>query len=137
MIIASWPSARSAAQIAAVRRSCQTMAFWSGAPVARSQTSVVSRWLVMPMAAIPAAPSGVFEIASRQVSSVEAQISAGSCSTQPDCGKICGNSFWAIAAMPRASSKRIARLDVVPWSMARTCFMVAPSSAPYTRRRSP
>ncbi len=56
-------SARS--QIAAVRRSCQTMALWIGLPVARSQTIVVSRWLVMPMAAmspavtpaLPAAPS--------------------------------------------------------------------------------
>ena len=36
----------------AVRRSCQTMALWIGWPVLRSQTTVVSRWLVMPMAAI-------------------------------------------------------------------------------------
>ena len=35
-----------------MRRSCQTMARPSGRPLARSQTSVVSRWLVMPMAAI-------------------------------------------------------------------------------------
>ena len=44
----------SSAQSAAVRRSCQTMARPSGSPVARSQTSVVSRWLVMPIAAIAA-----------------------------------------------------------------------------------
>ena len=31
------------------RRSCQTIALWIGRPVLRSQTSVVSRWLVMPM----------------------------------------------------------------------------------------
>ena len=38
---------------AAVRRSCQTMAWCDRArPVARSQTIVVSRWLVMPMAAM-------------------------------------------------------------------------------------
>ena len=36
----------------AVRRSCQTMALWIGSPVSRSQTTVVSRWLVMPMAAM-------------------------------------------------------------------------------------
>ena len=41
---------------AAVRRSCQTMALWTGSPVARSQTTVVSRWLVMPMAAMSRAP---------------------------------------------------------------------------------
>ena len=47
----SCPASRSSAQSAAVRRSCQTMARPSGRPVARSQTSVVSRWLVMPIAA--------------------------------------------------------------------------------------
>ena len=36
----------------AVRRSCQTIALWIGLPVSRSQTTVVSRWLVMPMAAM-------------------------------------------------------------------------------------
>ena len=35
----------------AVRRSCQTMACGPAAPVARSHSTVVSRWLVMPMAA--------------------------------------------------------------------------------------
>ena len=35
----------------APRRSCQTMARWRGAPVRRSHTTTVSRWLVMPMAA--------------------------------------------------------------------------------------
>ena len=37
-------------KVGAVRRSCQTIALWIGAPVARFQTSVVSRWLVMPSA---------------------------------------------------------------------------------------
>jgi len=46
--IASWPSARSRSQTAAVRRHCQTIARWIGALFARSQTIVVSRWLVMP-----------------------------------------------------------------------------------------
>ena len=48
----SCPAARNAAQASAVRRSCQTMALWIGLPVARSQTIVVSRWLVMPMPAM-------------------------------------------------------------------------------------
>ena len=36
----------------AVRRSCQTMAWWTGVPVPRSHSTAVSRWLVMPIAAI-------------------------------------------------------------------------------------
>ena len=46
-----WPAARSSSQRSAVRRSCHTMARCSGRPVRRSQTTVVSRWLVMPTAA--------------------------------------------------------------------------------------
>ena len=41
----------SSSQRAAVRRSCQTMARCRGRPVRRSQTTTVSRWLVMPRAA--------------------------------------------------------------------------------------
>ena len=54
---ASWPALSGARQASAVRRSCQTMARWIGLPVRRSQTTDVSRWLVMPMAAMPAAVS--------------------------------------------------------------------------------
>ena len=36
----------------AVRLHCQTMALQMGFPVFLSQTTVVSRWFVMPMAAI-------------------------------------------------------------------------------------
>ena len=39
----SCPASRSARHFAAVRRSCHTMARWMGAPLARSQTTVVSR----------------------------------------------------------------------------------------------
>ena len=39
-----------------MRRSCQTMALAIGSPVLRSHTTVVSRWLVMPMAATSARP---------------------------------------------------------------------------------
>ncbi len=38
--------------MSAVRRSCQTMARCTAVPVARSHTTVVSRWLVMPIAAM-------------------------------------------------------------------------------------
>ena len=47
-ISSSLPSLRNCAQKSAVRRSCQTMALYTGVPVSRSQTMVVSRWLVMP-----------------------------------------------------------------------------------------
>ena len=53
---------------------------------ARSQTTIVSRWLVMPIAAISSAAMPAFASAPRAVSSVVRQISSGSCSTQPDAG---------------------------------------------------
>ena len=69
-----------------MRRHCQTIARWIGALVARSQTVVVSRWLVMPMAATssPVMPA-VFSawVAAR---STVVQRSSGSCSTQPGRG---------------------------------------------------
>ena len=42
------------------------------------------------------------------------QISSGSRSTQPGCGKCCLNSRWAIATTSPAPSKMMARDDVVP-----------------------
>jgi hypothetical protein len=36
----------------ALMRLCQTIAFVTGFPVSRSQTTVVSRWFVTPIAAI-------------------------------------------------------------------------------------
>ena len=48
------PCAFRRAHSSAVRRSCQTIARWIGSPVARSQTTIVSRWLVMPMPATAA-----------------------------------------------------------------------------------
>src|SRR6056297_2039330 len=81
--VSSNPSALSDLQKSDVRRSCQTIALWTGLPVARSQTSVVSRWFVMPIAAILSAPLPAFSIADRQVAAVVDHRSAGSCSTQP------------------------------------------------------
>ncbi len=46
----SWPASRSSSQRAAVRRSCQTSALWTGSPVSGSQATTVSRWLVIPIA---------------------------------------------------------------------------------------
>jgi hypothetical protein len=88
----SRPASRSSSQRAAVRRSCQTSARCTGSPVAGSQATIVSRWLVMPMASswapwIPASVSAWIDI--RRVSS---QIWLASCSTQPGRGKCCSNS---------------------------------------------
>src|SRR5438552_3666304 len=77
-ISGSWPSAFSLEQTSAVRRSCQTMARCTAWPVARSHTTVVSRWLVMPIAAISLAFRPAFSSASRQTMMVEVQMSSGS-----------------------------------------------------------
>ena len=82
-------SAGSAAHRAAVRRSCQTIAGYTGRPVARSHTIVVSRWFVRPIAdsssaRIPASASAV-----AAVSSTLSQSSSGSCSTHPGRGYCC------------------------------------------------
>ena len=78
------PAVAASAQTSAVRRSCQTMALWIGRPVARSHTTVVSRWLVMPIAATLRASTPACAMASRQtVATVVVQISSGSCSTCP------------------------------------------------------
>ena len=70
----------------AVRRHCQTMALWIGLPVALSQTMVVSRWLVMPMAATCRGFTPSFSSTSRATPLWVPQISMGSCSTQPGRG---------------------------------------------------
>ena len=51
------PPAFSVSHRSAVRRSCHTIALQIGSPVVRSQTTVVSRWLVMPIAATSPAPA--------------------------------------------------------------------------------
>ena len=45
---------------------------------------------------------------------VEVQMSSGSCSTQPDAGKCCGNSACAIAAIEMSLRNTMAREEVVP-----------------------
>ncbi|MNY10046.1 hypothetical protein D3C86_1430010 [compost metagenome] len=114
----SWPAVLSTAQSAAVRRSCQTMAGWISAPLAASHTRVVSRWLVMPMAAICRACRPAWLSAAWHTCSTPCQISSPSCSTQPSRGKCWRNSCWAWANTRPAASKTMARLLVVPWSMA-------------------
>jgi hypothetical protein len=76
----------SRAHSGAVRRSCHTIALWIGSPVALSHTTTVSRWLVMPIAAMSPAASPAFSSAVFTVDTTVAQMSSGSCSTQPDAG---------------------------------------------------
>jgi hypothetical protein len=86
----SWPASLSSRQIGAVRRSCQTIALCTGASVARSHTTIVSRWLVIPIARTSASRAAAS--ASRATREVTSQISSASCSTQPGLGKCCVNS---------------------------------------------
>ncbi len=56
--IGSSPSASSAAHRSAVRRSCHTSARCKGSEVVRLHATIVSRWLVMPMAAGASSSAG-------------------------------------------------------------------------------
>ena len=80
----SSPCRFSSSHSSAVRRHCQTMALYTGWPVALSQTMVVSRWLVTPMPAM--LPSGSPRMASAAARRSVSQMVMGSCSTQPACG---------------------------------------------------
>ena len=83
-----------------------------------SQTTVVSRWLVMPMAAMSSARALTWPMASTAVPSMVDQISWALCSTQPGWGKNWVNSFCAMAQISPRRLKRIQRLLVVPASSA-------------------
>lgn len=80
-------------QNSAVRRHCQTIAWQIGSPVFLSHTIVVSRWFVIPIAAISEGSAPMMFIASTATPSMLAQISSASCSTQPGFGKCCVNSL--------------------------------------------
>ena len=63
---------------------------------------------------------GVVQRRAARPSCVRSQISIGSCSTQPACGRICScSSWWRPTSLP-AWSKIMKRVLVVPWSMAPT-----------------
>jgi hypothetical protein len=79
-------SARSSRQRAAVRRSCQTIAGPTGRPESRRQTSVVSRWLAIPIASISRAAIPASASAAAAARSTLSQSVSGSCSTQPGRG---------------------------------------------------
>ena len=96
------------------------MALYTGCPVWRSQTTVVSRWLVMPSAATCEAFVSAAVRAPPNTVRVVRQISIGSCSTHPGRGSTCSCSSWSEATMRPSWSKTMARVLVVPWSRAST-----------------
>ena len=79
-------SAASSSMMGAVRRHCHTMALKTGSPVSRFQTTVVSRWFVMPMLSMSAGVRLFETRSSVRAPSWEDRMSCGLCSTQPGCG---------------------------------------------------
>src|SRR4051794_5171220 len=94
------------------------MALYTGSPVVLSQTSAVSRWLVIPTAAMSETLRSALARAPAVTSRVLSQISFALCSTHPARGKICSCSFWSTFTTRPSRLKIMHRVDVVPWSMA-------------------
>lgn len=113
------PASLSCWQVCAVLRSCQTMALWMGRPVVLSQITIVSRWFVMPMAAMSLCVKFAVFKASRIVCFWLLQIASGSCSTSPGCGYIWLNSFLLTAIVSPLLLNIAERELVVPWSRDR------------------
>ena len=77
------------------------MAWQMGSPERASQTTVVSRWLVMPMPATCSPESPAMATASVITAASVAQISRASCSTQPGIAK-----YRALLDIPKARLRR-------------------------------
>ena len=80
----SSPRARCSAQIEALRRHCQTSAGATGRSESRSNTTTVSRWLVMPTATGAGSPAASMAVLA--AASTDCHSCSGSCSTQPSRG---------------------------------------------------
>ena len=127
----SSPARFNASQNSAVRRSCQTIAGAIGKPLARSQSTVVSRWLVMPIAPMSLAAIADLAITSAATRRWVCQISRASCSTQPGRGKCWVNSRCDVARTSPLRLNNSARELVVPWSKARMAFMLCRKEVGY------
>ena len=79
----------------------------------------------MPIAAMSLAFKLALCSASTATINCVSQISLASCSTQPDCGKYCVNSFCAAEIISPLLLKIIARLLVVPWSKAKMYVVIS------------
>ena len=122
-------SARAARHSPTVRRSCQPSAGPIGSPVARSQTMVLARWLVIPTAVI-GSPSVV---ASATASRTTRASSAASNSTRPGNGVAGAKGRRAMVRMRRSPSTTAARTLVVPTSMASSAVMPSSRGCPGAR----
>src|SRR6185312_1329805 len=145
-IISTWPPLRRPSQNSAVRRSCHTIALYTGSPVSRSHTTVVSRWFVMPIAAMSLSVRFAEASTSDATPLCVDQISVGLCSTQPGLGNICGKGRCASANTLPCASITIALELVVPWSSAsmyccpaicRFPFMLSAVGHPLSLQSSP
>src|SRR5918997_6861605 len=116
--------------------SCQFSALWTGTPVARSHSTVVSRWLVRPSATTSEIRTPAVASASRTTCSTLRQISSGSCSTQPGRGKMWRCSTWLKETIRACRSNTRQREDAVPWSTEKMYRSLTPPFLPL-RRRSP
>src|SRR6516162_4256684 len=103
------------------------MARYTARPLPRSHSSVVSRWLVMPMATMSFAPMPAFCMAPRQHSTVVRQISSGSCSTSPSAGKCWRNSACAKAAI-EVSVPNVSKAWGATWAVDDVSFEAAAAS---------
>ena len=97
-----------------MRVSCQVIALLTGSPLSAYQSTVVSRWLAIPRATRSAAVRFAPSSDSLTTVSTLAQISLGSCSTQPGRGYWWRCSFWATETIRAASSKIRQREEAVP-----------------------
>ncbi len=116
--LTSAASSRSRAHASSVLRHCHPIAGASGLPVARSQATTVSPWLVKPSASTSEARMPERSIALWVTRSVAATTSSASISTHPGRGKLRGMVSAAadrVRRMPWPSaSSSVARTLVVP-----------------------
>ena len=85
-IASSQPSSRRRSQTPAVLRSCHTIAGWTARRVSLRHSTVVSRWLAIPIAASDRADVAATARASPAAASMARHQWSGSCSTQPGRG---------------------------------------------------
>lgn len=100
-----------------VRVSDQTIALYNGTPDSLSQTTVVSRWQVIPTAPtswIGIPREDIFCATSDRHSWTLLNISSGSCSSQPGLGTIYSCVFYASQTICPFLSNKITRELVVP-----------------------
>ena len=96
--------------------SCQLIALWTGVPVARSHSTVVSRWFVMPEPDEVGRPQvGGRERGRDDVLDVAPDLDRVVLDV-PGPGEICRCSTWLTETTRPARSKIRQRDEAVPWS---------------------